>query len=75
MALRVPGRAWPLPPQGEGDASRLRGAPRRAQAPAEAFVLDLEPIEGELPPRPALARGDGPGASLPHRGRLIDIQV
>ena len=73
MDLRVPGRAWPQPPQGEGGAAPLRGAPGRAQAPAEPFVLDLEPIEGELPPRPGPA--PGAAASLPHRGRLIDIQI
>lgn len=82
MDLRVPDRSWPRPPQAEGEGARLRDFFRRApgwgraERPADPFVLDLEPIEGGLPlPRPPAQSGAAGGGTLPHRGRLIDIQI
>ncbi|MEK6709093.1 MAG: hypothetical protein AABZ64_00795 [Nitrospinota bacterium] len=77
MNIRGTSRSWP---QAEGETPGLRGQPRRApgraEAPAEPFVLDLEPIEAfSLPARPGAALSRPGGASLPHRGRIIDIQI
>ena len=76
MDLRVPSRAWPQPPQGEGGGARPRERPWRAAGPAEPFVLDLEPIVEGIPlPRPPSPGAGAGGGGLPHRGRLIDIRI